>query len=150
MRQIESHKTNDCNKAITIEADERDPDNGNTSHNYSLRWNLERDGKPFEGDQLIQFQHGPIQEVGVNGVTNEALLALLITIAVPTDRVALLEKEAAKAADHERRWSVRTEEREVHRRDREGDLDRARRRQGVGTAERRACRQRGLRQGAQG
>ena len=78
MRIIESHKTNGCNEAIAIEADERDPDNGNTSHVYHLRWNIERDGKPFEVDQLIQFQHGPIKEVGVNGITNEALLALLI------------------------------------------------------------------------
>lgn len=86
MRIIESHKTNDCNEAITIEADERDPDNGNTSHvyhlswpmeDYHLSWPMEEGGEGTDG-VTVEFQHGPIQEVGVNGVTNEALLALLI------------------------------------------------------------------------
>lgn len=78
MREIKQHETNDCNRAIRITADERNPKHGNASHNYHLCWFIEREGKAFEVDMLLQFQNGPIQEVGINGVTNEALLAILI------------------------------------------------------------------------
>ena len=36
---------------------------------------------------VLQFQDGPIQEAGTNGITNEALLAVLI------DRLGLLNKK---------------------------------------------------------
>lgn len=55
-----------------ITADQQDPKYGNASHSYALNW----------GDSTrsceIEFQHGPIQEVGKNGVTNEALIAVVI------------------------------------------------------------------------
>lgn len=77
MRAITAHHTNDANKAITLEADERDADNGNTSHNY---WMIKEFSpkSPERFWQALKFQHGPIGEVGVNGITNEVLLAIVI------------------------------------------------------------------------
>ncbi len=74
-RQITTHRINECNDAITIDADDRNPENGNASHVYTLSWH-EADESGHDID--IPFQNGPINEVGVNGVTNEALLAILI------------------------------------------------------------------------
>jgi hypothetical protein len=75
MRELTSHQINECNQAITIEADDRDPSNGGASHNYLLRW-YERDGSGCEVE--FNFQNGPIKEVGTNGITHEALLAVLV------------------------------------------------------------------------
>ena len=79
MRTITTHHTNDANKAITLEADARNPDNGNASHVYRAHY-LQKDKDWFSRhqSQTISFQNGPIGEVGVNGITNEALLAILI------------------------------------------------------------------------
>lgn len=71
MRQITDHKVNECNEAIAISADEPDAKYGNASHVYRLDV-----GEAFAVG--LQFQRGPIKEVGVNGLTNEALLAVLI------------------------------------------------------------------------
>jgi hypothetical protein len=73
-REITSHKVNECNEAISITADERNPENGNASHHYTLAWHEQDDSGC---DIEICFQNGPIKEVGVNGVTNEALLAIV-------------------------------------------------------------------------
>lgn len=71
MKIIHDHETNPINASIRIEADEPDAENGNASHHYSLTY-------PGSIGQEVRFQHGPIAEVGHNGVTNEALLALVI------------------------------------------------------------------------
>lgn len=75
MRTITSHHTNEANRAIEITADEQNQANGNASHYYLLKY-------PAEGlagaTQFVSFQNGPIKENGVNGVTNEALLAIVI------------------------------------------------------------------------
>lgn len=79
MREITEHHTNDVNKAILLQADDPDPDNGNASHRYLAKWYGAPDeqGTP-QGRKLdIQFQQGPIGEVGVNGVTNEVLLCIV-------------------------------------------------------------------------
>ena len=70
-RTIQSHKVNAANDAIGITADERDEKNGNASHYYRIA---------VEGLDVVElfFQHGPIKEAGVNGITNEALLAVII------------------------------------------------------------------------
>lgn len=77
-RSITAHEVPGAESHITVTADERDPANGNASHNYTLQWQIEREGKPFEVTQLLQFQHGPINEVGVNGITNEILIAMVM------------------------------------------------------------------------
>jgi hypothetical protein len=72
MREITTHHTNDANRQIYVEADDRNPDNGNASHEYSI-------GVGSKGtDVMLYFQNGPIGEVGVNGLTNEVLLAIVI------------------------------------------------------------------------
>lgn len=72
MRLIQDHKTNPANDAIEIAADE--PGQGNMSHEYMLTY----EGGDGNHGTVIRFQNGPIKEVGVNGLTNEALLAVVI------------------------------------------------------------------------
>ena len=72
--EIHSHKCNPCNEAIRITCDDRNPKNGNASHVYQMVY-PHRDHGPTE--QVVRFQDGPIKEGGVNGVTNEALLAIV-------------------------------------------------------------------------
>lgn len=79
MPEIYTHQTNETNKCIELDADERG--NGNASHKYVMRV------RPGPGRiqtlenlhvQALKFQDGPIAEVGVNGITNEVLYAILI------------------------------------------------------------------------
>ena len=70
MREITSHKTNAVNDAITITVlDEPGP--GGASHDYDV-------SVEAVGTVLLHFQKGPIAEAGVNGITQEALLAIVI------------------------------------------------------------------------
>lgn len=75
MRAITTHHTNDSNRAITIDADNVDPNNGNASHLYDLIYDTNSAKQQY---CTLRFQHGAIGEVGVNGITNEALLAIVI------------------------------------------------------------------------
>jgi hypothetical protein len=80
VRRITTHHTNEVNLGLLLEADDRNPDNGNASHEYRINYYE----KSRAGDysvpslQTLSFQNGPIGEVGVNGVTNEVLLAIVI------------------------------------------------------------------------
>lgn len=104
--QITEHQINECNSAISIEADERDAGNGNASHVYVLGT---KDGGPDYC--TLRFQHGPIKEVGTNGITHEALLAILCDrlrgfqsgpYACEANELALQHLESAQAALHSR------------------------------------------------
>jgi hypothetical protein len=81
MRLITQHQVNDCNKAITIGAFAADPKTG-ASYAYQLLINRGHCDPELWGhatDELtLLFQRGPIAEVGVNGVTNEAVITILI------------------------------------------------------------------------
>ena len=54
-----------------------EPGAGGANHEYAISWKGPVDGGP-DDFIVIKFQNGPIKEVGVNGVTNEALLAIVI------------------------------------------------------------------------
>jgi hypothetical protein len=80
MRELTSHKVNPANDQLTVTVNDG-PGPGGASHNYSIEapsasMNLCPAG-PMNRVPL-NFQNGPINEVGVNGITHEALLAILI------------------------------------------------------------------------
>lgn len=74
-RRITDHKLNGLNDAIEIKATDQ-PGSGGANHHYSIV-GRNVDGTVFVADH-IRFQEGPIQEAGFNGLSNEALLAVVI------------------------------------------------------------------------
>ena len=72
MREIHTHEATEADKAIRVTADE--PSHGNASHHYKIGW-IARDGTSH--GNAIDFQRGPVGEYGVNGLTNEVLLAIV-------------------------------------------------------------------------
>ncbi len=75
MREITEHQNNALNNALHIQADDRDRDL-NTSYHYSIT--VHEEGKPVWYVAQIDFQRGSVSEVGVIGISNEALLAIVI------------------------------------------------------------------------
>lgn len=72
-RSLTSHRVNGLNEAINIVVLD-EPGQGNACHAYRI--------DAMDGDQamdtcLIHFQDGPIKDAGVNGISNEALLAVV-------------------------------------------------------------------------
>lgn len=78
LRELTSHKVNGLNEAITIEVLD-EPGQGNACHLYKIHGprSIDRDQNTFPDPCCIAFQNGPIQETGVNGISNEALLAVV-------------------------------------------------------------------------
>ena len=77
MRTINDHKVNPANDRILIEVTD-EPGAGGANHEYrvTLPPPVNSAGvatKSFE----ISFQNGPINEAGVNGLTQEVLLAIV-------------------------------------------------------------------------
>ena len=80
MREISFHKVAgkgggyDGNGILVVD----EPGQGGACHHYSI-YNAQNE-YPEDGSQLcdVMFQNGPIQEVGVNGVQQEDLLAIVI------------------------------------------------------------------------
>jgi hypothetical protein len=70
--ELTGHKINPANDVLLVEAVD-DPGAGGACHEYRITTPPPH-GKAFE----ISFQNGPIAEAGVNGLTHEALLAILI------------------------------------------------------------------------
>ena len=70
MRELNGHKVNQCNDAITIKVTDNEGEGG-ACHMYEVCI-------PDHPNTLLSFQNGPIGEVGVNGITHEVLLAVLI------------------------------------------------------------------------
>jgi hypothetical protein len=79
MREITTHKVNGLNEALKIDVLDQ-PGAGGANHIYRIRMGAKpaADGSDYYSDeQTIQFQNGPIAEAGVNGISQEALLAII-------------------------------------------------------------------------
>lgn len=81
MRELTDHKVNPANDVLTVAAID-EPGSGGAHHAYLISGfdNTKNPSDPDDQDSdtaLILFQNGPINEVGVNGVTHEALLAIV-------------------------------------------------------------------------
>lgn len=79
MRELISHTVNGLNEALRIEVLD-EPGQGNACHHYIIS----TPSKPLRQELAnpavhceIEFQKGPIQEFGVNGISNEVLLAIV-------------------------------------------------------------------------
>lgn len=73
-RRIKTHEVNGLNEALLINVLD-EPGHGNACHEYQIR----RFTKDQDDIELcnIQFQKGPIKEHGINGISGEALLAIV-------------------------------------------------------------------------
>jgi hypothetical protein len=74
-RELTDHKLNDLNEALTITVTD-EPGHGGANYQYLIHRKNETD--QTETHCFIGFQNGPIKEVGVNGVSGEALIAIVI------------------------------------------------------------------------
>jgi hypothetical protein len=54
-----------------------EPGQGGACHDYAILWDGPVQDGP-KGECRVRFQNGPIKEFGVNGITQEALLAIVI------------------------------------------------------------------------
>ncbi len=85
MRTINDHKVNPANDTLTITVHD-EPGSGGANHLYSVTGFdtttnpsdpfVQRHGAAAQHATVL-FQNGPIPEVGANGVTHEALLAIV-------------------------------------------------------------------------
>ena len=75
MRELTSHIVNPANDKIKIEVLD-DPGSGGACHDYAISIPPDNPNFPTPVWRL-SFQNGPIAEAGVNGLTHEALLAIL-------------------------------------------------------------------------
>ena len=79
MREITCHQINGLNECLKVQAAD-EPGSGNANHFYVV---YADESKVTLGDGVtvqmsVQFQNGPIKEAGINGLTNEVLLAIVI------------------------------------------------------------------------
>lgn len=77
MRTITDHKLNGLNEALHINVLD-DPGQGGACHEYEITDQPKGGAAANEVRCRISFQNGPIQEAGVNGISGEALLAVVI------------------------------------------------------------------------
>jgi hypothetical protein len=74
MRTITDHLVNPINEALRVVALD-EPGQGNACHAYRI----DREYEPYNFEPaVLTFQNGPLLEVGTNGITHEALLAVVI------------------------------------------------------------------------
>lgn len=103
MRELQGHKVNPANDRLEVTAlDVRGSGGANhlyQIHGFNTKTNpsdpfTSRHGSPATY-MTVLFQNGPIAEVGINGVTHEALLAILI------DRLEAFQKGAYACLENE-------------------------------------------------
>lgn len=71
MREVECRGASAVSRETRIVADDRDENGG--SHHYSIQ-----SSKDLSFDCYIQFQKGSVREAGVNGISDEALLSIVL------------------------------------------------------------------------
>lgn len=82
MRELTAHKLNGLNDALTIKVLD-EPGAGGACHEYAIEYPLSLEAEQADEGHgsnvtIISFQNGPIAEAGVNGISQEALLAICI------------------------------------------------------------------------
>lgn len=77
-RKIETHKVNGLNEALEIAVLD-EPGQGGACHRYVIYKPLDAFNEELNANPTchIDFQNGPIKEFGVNGISGEALLAIV-------------------------------------------------------------------------
>ena len=73
MREITSHRADASVGHLYLDVTD-EPGLGGANHEYRISWD---GGMAGLRQTFISFQHGPIAEVGVNGIDNESLLAIV-------------------------------------------------------------------------
>lgn len=73
MRKLNGHKVNPANDLLEITVLDN-PGAGGACHQYRI----DSASPDFHVPVELAFQNGPIAEAGVNGITHEALLAVLV------------------------------------------------------------------------
>ncbi len=76
MRTLTGHKVNPANDKLEIKVLD-EPGAGGANHEYVIEYAAEQVGGVGFSVPL-SFQNGPIAEAGINGITHEALLAILV------------------------------------------------------------------------
>ena len=81
MRELTEHRVNPANDKLRIVVTD-DPGAGGACHRYvvsgfDIETNSSADPSDGAEDAVILFQNGPIDEEGVNGMTQEVLLAIV-------------------------------------------------------------------------
>jgi len=74
MRELTAHRVTEADNHISIQVLDG-PGPGNANHVYAM-YLLGPDGSVSKHSATLCFQNGPISEVGMNGITIEALLAV--------------------------------------------------------------------------
>ena|ERR1700688_241605 len=79
MRKLTDHivEGDAANHQLTIEVTD-EPGQGGANHEYVITTDAIGSGGKSLNTCRISFQNGPIKEFGVNGITQEALLAIVI------------------------------------------------------------------------
>lgn len=77
MREITTHKCSDLNEAISVTAFD-EPGPGGANHDYEiLAIGFRVTSPPKRRRCEIHFQKGAVKDVGLNGISDEALLAIV-------------------------------------------------------------------------
>ena len=81
-RKLSDHQINRFNNQVQIDVMD-DPGPGGANHRYQISLTSAPDSSDFPltgafSSLMIDFQNGPLKESGINGVSDEALFAILI------------------------------------------------------------------------
>ena len=77
MREITTHKVAGLNEALRLYAMD-EPGPGGANHEYAIFVGDTPVSDTMLIEARVRFQKGPIQEAGINGLSNEVLLATVI------------------------------------------------------------------------